>query len=338
MLRRGLGLLIGLLLVAGIADVQGQGMHFSQYYNAPMLLNPANTALMSSSDFRLGANYRSQWASVPVPFNTISVFGDFQALRNQNLTNWMGLGAAMFSDKAGDGQLALTRYEGFLSYHVQTGNFSMLSVGFSGAYVQRSVDFSKLTFDSQWDGFKFDPSAANDETGWVAQTKYIDVSAGLNYAYYPSEFTYIKIGVGAAHVNQPKETFYSQDSKISIRPTANVDAIFITSETFTLNPSVYYTRQGSAQELMYGIQAKAFVNEDNLGNPTNVIFGVYHRYQDAVVPMLGFEWSGLRFVTSYDITLSKLSPDNKYSGAMEFALIYEGKYTRDRDKMNCPRF
>lgn len=319
-------------------NMSGQGMHFSQYYNAPMLLNPANTALMSESDFRVGANYRSQWASLPVPYNTFSGFADFQILKNHNLTNWMGLGMAMFTDKAGDGQLSLGRYEGFIAYHIQTGNYSMFSVGGSCAYVQRSVDFSKLTFDRQWDGFQFDGGLPNGENGYNAQTDFIDVSAGVNYAYYPNEYTYIKLGVGVSHVNQPTESFYDQENKVPIRPTANLDAIFITSETFTLNPSVYYTRQASAQELMYGLKAKAFIGEDNMGNPTNVLFGVFHRYNDAIVPVMGFEWMGLRLLASYDITLSGLGSDIGGNGALELALIYEGVYTANRDKMNCPRF
>jgi len=326
-----------ILLLTG-NKTSAQGMHFSQYYNAPMLLNPANTALMSDADFRVGANFRNQWASVPVPFNTFSGFADFQLLRNHNLTNWAGMGLAMFSDKAGDGQLALSRYEGFLAYHIQTGNYSMFSVGLSGAYVQRSVDFSKLTFDRQWDGFKFDATAPNEEAGAQAQTSFIDVGAGVNYAYYPNENTYIKLGIGAAHVNQPKESFYNQQNTLQVRPTANLDAIFVTSTAFTLNPSVYYTRQGSSQQLVYGLQAKAYIGEDNAGNPTNVIFGLYHRYGDAVVPLLGFQWAGVKFLTSYDFTLSDLSSDVKYSGAIEFSLIYEGMYSEKRDKMNCPRF
>lgn len=330
-------ILILLVTLTAIA-ARGQGMHFSQYYNAPMLLNPANTALMSDADYRMGANYRSQWSSVPVPFNTFSAFADCQVLRNHNLTNWLGLGAAMFSDKAGDGQLALNRYEGFLAYHIQTGNVTMFSVGLSGAYVQRSVDFTKLTFDSQWDGFKFDGTAPNGESGYVAQAKYLDVSAGINFAYYPNEFTYIKIGAGLAHVNQPKESFYNQTNNLPVRPTANIDARFITSETFTLNPSIYYTIQGTAQQLVYGFKCDAYISEDNLGNPTNLIFGLYHRYNDAIIPVLGFEWAGVQLLTSYDFTMSGISKDIKHNGAMEVSLIYKGVYTPYRDKMNCPRF
>lgn len=89
---------------------------------------------------------------------------------------------------------------------------------------------------------------------------------------------------------------------------------------------------------MYGIQAMAFVSEDNLGNPTNVVFGAYHRWNDAIVPVLGFEWAGLKFTTSYDFTMSNLSSELRSNGALEFSLIYQGRYTGDRDKMNCPRF
>ena len=39
-----------------------------------------------------------------------------------------------------------------------------LSAGLSGGVVQRSLDFSKLTFDSQWNGYNFDSDLANQET------------------------------------------------------------------------------------------------------------------------------------------------------------------------------
>lgn len=330
--------ILSLIALFAVSGACAQGLHFSQYYNAPMLLNPANTALMSETDYRLGLNYRNQWGSIPVPFSTTSAYADFQLLKNRNLTNWLGVGAAMFADKAGDGQLSLTKYEGFVAYHIQTGNYSMFSAGMSFGYAQRSIDFSKLSFDRQWDGFKFDTNLPNGEQYKNAQTSYMDVGAGVNYAYYPNEYTYIKLGVGVAHVNMPKESFYDFNNKIDIRPTVNLDALFVTSETFTLNPSVYYTRQGTAQELMYGLQVTAWLNEDNRGNPTNLIIGAYHRLNDAVVPLVGFEWAGLSFTSTYDFTLSSLSSDVNLRGGLEFALIYRGLYHGNRDKMNCPRF
>src|SRR5690348_17309701 len=87
-----------------------QSLHFSQYYNAPMLLNPANTALMSDYDYRVGANYRNQWATIPVPYNTASAWFDLQAFRKFEGTGWLGIGGAFFNDKAGNGNLSLNQF------------------------------------------------------------------------------------------------------------------------------------------------------------------------------------------------------------------------------------
>ena len=94
------------LCFAGKAGAQS--MHFSQYYNAPLLLNPANAGLMPEYDFRLGANYRNQWATLPVPYKTMSAFGDLKIGGNREgeHPNWIGLGGALFTDKAGDGERA----------------------------------------------------------------------------------------------------------------------------------------------------------------------------------------------------------------------------------------
>ena len=45
-------------------DAFAQDLHFSQFMNSPLLTNPANTGFIPDGDFRLGANYRNQCASV----------------------------------------------------------------------------------------------------------------------------------------------------------------------------------------------------------------------------------------------------------------------------------
>ena len=69
-------IIILICLLAPMASF-GQGMHFSQFYNAPLLLNPANTGFHTDGDMRVGMNYRSQWLTVPVPYTTSSAFADF---------------------------------------------------------------------------------------------------------------------------------------------------------------------------------------------------------------------------------------------------------------------
>ena len=323
-------------------NVAAQGIHFSQYYNAPLLLNPANTALMPDNDFRVGVNYRNQWASVPVPYRTISAYADMQAMRNRNQTNWMGLGLAFWNDKAGNGDLSLSRIELSLAYHIQMGESAMISAGVSAANVQRTVDINKLTFDMQWDGFKFDPTKSNGESGYTARTNFFDVAAGVNFAYFPNENTYLKVGVGVAHITQPKETFYAQENKIGIRPTANIDLKVKLNQSLIFNPSVYYTTQKGATELLYGTLFEINVGGgNNQQAATSLILGAFHRWNEAVVGALGLQYGHFRLMTSYDFTMSSLATANKGRGAFEIGIVYEGVYgefSRQRRTYNCPRF
>ncbi|RYE18143.1 MAG: type IX secretion system membrane protein PorP/SprF, partial [Sphingobacteriales bacterium] len=47
----------------------GQDINFSQFYEIPLLRNPALAGLYSG-DFRATAAFRSQWGSVSTPFQT----------------------------------------------------------------------------------------------------------------------------------------------------------------------------------------------------------------------------------------------------------------------------
>jgi type IX secretion system PorP/SprF family membrane protein len=331
---------LGIISFTLAGNANSQGLHFSQYYNAPLLLNPANTALMPDADYRVGVNYRDQWSSVPVPYKTVSAYADLQVLRNRNQTNWLGFGLAFWSDKTGNGDLSLSRTEGFIAYHLQMGEYSMISAGVSGASVQRTVDFNKLTFDKQWDGFQFDKNASNGEKGYVAKTSFFDVGVGLNYAYFPNENLYLKIGAGAAHITQPKESFYGQDNKLGIRPTGNIDLLIKAGASVIINPSVYFTTQKSASELLYGSLFQINVSGSDKAS-TQLILGAFHRWNEAIVGTIGLQYGQWRAMTSYDFTVSKLGAANKGRGAFEIALRYEGRYNEfsgTRRTYNCPRF
>jgi type IX secretion system PorP/SprF family membrane protein len=333
------------VVLLGLQQGYAQGLHFSQFYNAPMLLNPANAALMKSEDYRLGLNYRSQWASLPAPYKTLSAYGDCQLFK-QNETgelmgNWLGVGAAFFNDKAGDGELGLTKFQGAIAYHIQVGSFSMLSVGLSGGYTQRSVNFNKLTFNEQWDGERFDILLPNGEMDGVVKTKLFDVGAGINYAFFPDEYTYMKIGAGVDHINQPEETFFNGSfvNKVGIRPTGSVEALFRLSQTFTLNPSAYYTTQSGASEILFGTNCNIGFGGDE--NSTSLILGGFYRLQDAAIGVIGMQWGGMKIMGSYDYTISSLTPDNKGKGAFEMSVIFRGMYgdmSGPPQNAGCPRF
>ena len=344
-MRRLFLFILGAFLAGGIT-AGGQSMHFSQYYNAPMLLNPANTALMPDNDFRVGLNYRNQWAAVPVPYNTFSAFGDLKVGGNkdQGHNNWLGLGFAFFNDKAGDGDLSLTQLQASMAYHLQLNEFTMISAGLSGAYIQRSVNFDNLTFYAQCDGLAFNTNLPTNEKVGVLKDNYYTVGAGLNFAWFPNESVYAKLGAGVNNINEPVETFY-KDSKnvILYRPTVNLDVLMKMSDVVIVNPSVYYTSQGGASELVAGTLFRTILSDPHQLNPltTQLILGAYYRLGDAVIGAAGIQVGNIQFMASYDFTVSSLAPYNASYGALEFSLIYQGKYYKNqgmKHTYSCPRF
>src|ERR1044071_3130060 len=113
-------LFIGFLLIANFfwKFADSQDLHFSQFMNSPLLTNPANTGFIPDGDYRLGVNFRNQWASLtPYPYKTMSAFGDAQILQNQNNDGWVGVGGLILRDVAGSGALTSTRIYGSVAYH-----------------------------------------------------------------------------------------------------------------------------------------------------------------------------------------------------------------------------
>lgn len=344
-MRKGLLYIVAIMLMSGF--VSAQSIHLSQFYNAPILISPANTGLMPDNDFRVGLNYRNQWSALPVPYNTFSGWGDFKIGGNKDNdhNNWLGMGFTVYTDKAGDGQLKLSQLQGNVAYHLQLSNTSMISLGMSAATVSRSVNYDLLTFDAQWDGFSFNTNLPNSEKVGIMRTSYYTIGAGMNFAWFPNENVYLKLGGGAVNINKPIESFYDNGvNEVALRPAGTLDVLVRTGSVLIVNPSVYYTQQKGATEIVTGVQVRTILGGGNNGNgtPIQLILGGFYRMADAAILAAGMQVGPVQFMASYDMTMSSLAPYNSSYGAMEFSLIYQGSYGRNKDGIKrsytCPRF
>ena len=342
-MRKVFGILASFLTLCGFSAL-GQSMHFSQYYNAPQLLNAANTGLLPSDDFRLGLNYRNQWAAVPVPYNTFSAFADFKVGGNRDNTNhnnWLGIGLAVFNDKAGDGNLSLLQVQGAMAYHLQLSEFTMVSLGLCGALVQRSVNYDNLTFDTQWDGFTFNTHLANGEKVGIIKASYYTIGGGANFSWFPNENVYVKLGGSMLNINTPNESFYKSTNTVGMRPIGDLDVVWRVGPAVIVEPSVYYTTQMAASELIAGSQVRILLSSHN-STPAELILGIYDRLADAIIGVAGVKIGAVQFMASYDATTSALAPYNASYGALEFSLIYQQPYGKNKDRIHkqftCPRF
>jgi type IX secretion system PorP/SprF family membrane protein len=322
------------------ASLQAQDLHFSQFFNSPLTTNPANTGFIPDADYRIGANYRNQWSSVmSVPYKTVSVFGDAQVFRDRLENGWLGLGALILSDQAGTGSLTSTKIYGSLAYHQMLGLSSLLSAGFNIGWANKRINQSKLKFPDQFDGKFFDSKVPTIVTLSTNNASYLDIHAGINYAYFPDENVYINAGYSLQHANRPRETFFNDNTtngRIPVRQTGFVNAILKLNDRVIVNPNAYFSTQAKATELVFGINAN--YNLSQFGEK-QLLAGVYYRLGDAIVPMVGFEIKKIQFAFSYDVTLSGLSKFNGYRGASEISIIKKGFYPDNVDRQSlCPKF
>ena len=323
--------------------VNGQDLHFSQFFNSPLTINPANTGFIPDADYRLGASYRSQYSSIlAAPYKTISIYGDAQLFRNQIENGWLGLGGFILNDVAGSGGLTSTKIYGSLAYHQMLGVSSLLTAGFNLGWANKRIDQTKLKFPDQFDGKFFD---GNTPTSVVLQNNnisYFDMQVGLNYAYFPTENVYINAGYSIHHVNKPQETFFSENTdstRIAMRHIGFVNAILKVNDRVIINPNAYYTNQAKASEMVFGLNAN--YNLSGTGGDTQLLAGLYYRAGDAIVPMVGFQLKNVRFTFSYDATTSSLRNFNNLQGATEFNIMKKGYYAEfsgDTRQVLCPKF
>lgn len=320
-----------------------QDLHFSQFFNSPHVTNPANTGFIPDGDYRLGLNYRNQWSAImAIPYKTMSVFGDAQVMQNQDNTGWMGIGGVILHDVAGSGNLTSTKVYGSIAYHQMINAGSLVSLGFNVGWANKQINVTNLKFPDQFDGHFFDNHLPTSVSLDANNINYIDMQVGMNYAYFPNENMYVNAGFSAMHVNRARESFFNAqpgiDNRIAVRYTGFLNGSFKPNDMWIFNPNVYFSLQAKSYEVVGGLNAHYNLSGDG---EKILIGGLYYRYQDAVIPMIGLGYKDYTFTFSYDATISSLRNYNNTRGAFEFSLIKQGvvdRYMGNRRESMCPSF
>lgn len=333
-----------IMFMTGAAALNAQDLHFSQWFNAPLIINPANTGFIPDADYRIGANYRNQWSSImSVPYKTMSIWGDAQLFRNRIETGWVGLGGVILHDVAGSGALTSTKIYGSIAYHQEISEAHLLSLGFNVGWSNKRINTADLKFPDQFDGKFFDKALPTSVYLDNPSLSYLDFQVGLNYAYFPSDKLYVNAGVSGMHINRARESFFAADStgsddRIPIRYNLFANTSYKLSDELIINGMAYYSRQANASEIVAGGNLQYNLSGDG---ESQLIGGLYMRPGDAIIPMVGFQWKNIKLIFSYDVTTSSLKQYNNGRGAFEFALLRNGfydDYNGDRRQSFCPTF
>ncbi|MCE7863931.1 MAG: type IX secretion system membrane protein PorP/SprF [Bacteroidetes bacterium CHB5] len=328
------------ILIFCSANLLAQDPQFSQYYAAPLYLNPAFTG--TSEDHRFIANYRNQWPNAARGFVTYAFSYDV----NLNHYN-SGIGFLATVDQAGTAGMRSSQLNFLYSYKWNISNKWVVSAGLNFGYASRSIDLNRLIFGDQLQ-FDSDGNVPTDDQALfnLGNTHYFDFNSGV--LAYNKNFWF---GFSASHLNTPNRSLIDQEAEVPLKTSFHggvriplYGGPFKKEHISVLAPSFVYKKQGHFDQLDLGLHF--------LYDP--IMMGVWYRgiplqqnvrdniSQDAMVVILGFQFEKIELGYSYDFTVSELGPMS--GGAHEVAVKYKLEMaaqikTKRKDKfIPCPTF
>lgn len=334
-------LLIFLLLCAGTA--KSQDINFSQFYELPLLRNPALAGIFAG-DVRVTSAFRSQWQSVTTPYRTLGLGMEYKKPVGRNSNDFITIGTQLTNDIAGDSRLRRTQIFPVLNYHKSLSGEkdTYLSAGVMGGPVIQHFDPSKLSFDDQFVNGSYSPANPTKQVFTNTGFTYWDASVGLNFSSTAGESTRYYLGVGLFHITKPKVAF-QQQYDIILNPKWVVNAGLSTPLRDDNKLIVYadYFMQGGAKQIQGGLlfSHDLISNDENL--KTTISGGAFYRWNDALVPVLKLDYNQFAIGVTYDVNVSKLKTASQYRGAYEITLSYKAfrnSINSSAEKVRCPAF
>lgn len=303
-----LGVLI--LLVVSMCPPRAEAQidpQFSQYYAAPLYLNPAFAG--STQYTRIGANYRNQWPAINANFVTYSAYAD-HFFEDYN----SGLGLLVLTDKEGSFGARSSMVGLQYAYQLEITDNITFRPGFETALFFRDINFERLVFPNQV-GNQGPTGGPHGEPLGGGQTRiFADISTGG--IFYSRSFW---AGVAVHHLTTPNTSMFGEDAHLPRKYSVHAGYRFLLSHPtyhngFTddgrersITPTFNYRRQGGFDQLdigtyltyepvMFGLWYRGVPYKPYEGNANN----------ESLVMMVGFSLDNLRIGYSFDYTISRL--------------------------------
>ena len=307
-----------------------QDPHFTQFANAPQMLNPALTGNFGGTA-RLNNSYRTQWSALGDGYKTLHFSGDAPVGKKGTKNNFFGVGAMIVQDKAGIAGFKSTFIEGSISYTtaIDPNANHYFALGFQAGLNQQSLDLTKSTWDSQWNGDLFDPALSSGESIQLQQLTWLDFNTGVLYYFFPDDGNFFNLGASYSHIGGPDISFYTNkdyplSTKITVHSGAEIK--FNKSGEEWIVPKALYSQQGVQKEILAGAYYKRKVQfkskYTNYKKEAYFYVGGFYRLDDAFCVAARIEFNTLGLGFSYDVNTSSLSKMAGASNAFELNLSF----------------
>lgn len=316
-------------LCGSIGILKAQDPLFTQFYAAPLQINPAFAGVTSAP--RVTLNYRSQWSNVSGGYQTYAAAFEtsIEALNS-------GFGIMVLADDAMDGVYKTNRISGIYGYRVKINDDFFIKFGVEAGLIRTSLDWDKLQFGDQLDPLTGgqdplgNPTLSEEKRPTSLNKTVGDIGAGILF-YGRTLYG----GVSVKHLNNPDESLLSLNNNLSagmpLRYTIHGGLEIEVKKgnkrnapTF-ISPNVLIARQAEFTQVNVGAYS-------GFGK---FFGGLWYRHTggnaDAAMILAGFREGVLRIGYSYDFTLSALAAANP-GGTHEISLTINFEDSRETQR------
>lgn len=305
------------------AGLYAQDLNFSQFYELPMLRNPALAGFFKG-DIRVTSIYKNQWEVVPVKYRTqgLGVESKFAVGSGDD---YMSMGLQMTNDMAGDGRLGRTQILPVVAFHksLNADRDMYLTAGFIGGPVSQRVDPTRLRFDDQFVNGAYSPTNPTRQTFSETNFTYWDMGAGLSFSSEVAYGTRFYLGASYFHFNNPKVAFSAlNDIRLNRKFTLNGGLSLQTGESDQLSffGDVYF--QGGNMQVQAGSLFRHTLVDYTDEEAVSLSVGGFYRSNDALLPVVRLDYMKFGLGMSYDINISHLKAASQFRGGLEVTLSY----------------
>jgi type IX secretion system PorP/SprF family membrane protein len=331
--------LVILMLLA--LRIEAQDIHFSQFYEFPLLRNPALAGIFNGN-IRFTGAYRNQWQSVTVPYRTMGVSAECKMLRGFNTGDFITTGLQVTNDVAGDSKLQRTQVLPVINYHklLNEDKTTLLSLAFMGGPVNEHFDAGKLQFDDQYVNGAYSVSNPTRQQFGSTAFTYWDASVGVSFKTSLTNNVSMYIGGGLFHVAEPQIAFTKEyDVRLNRKWGLNggLSAWISNMDKFVFYAD--YFMQGGNRMLQGGGLYSHCFDENGEEGSLSIAVGGALRWNDAFIPIIKLQTHQLGIGLSYDVNISKLTTASQFRGGFELSLSYIGLWKRlaeSLEKVECP--
>jgi len=319
--------LISLFLLLTVGTAWSQSYHFSQFFSTPLLSNPANTGF-TEGPYRIATNCRTQGVAGENNYFTGYLSADVSALRNKlTAGHKAGLGMYVMNDHSLNSAVQTNSIGMSAAYHVGLDTYGEHSfgVGVQGTYNQRRIDYGKLSFENQYGPGGYDASLPVGERLAFNSKHFFDLNAGVVYNANLEDKSFFA-GLGVYNLIRHNESVLEDEFQMPTRFTLQAGAQFYLGAYGKVYMSLTTMRQAKANESTVG---GAYGHQLTDLEKNELTVGLWYRYQDALIPYLGYQRNSFQVGLSYDYNVSAIKTGAQIRNSYELTLMYKAKDTRE---------